>query len=99
MLHISVAGATGSKFTTSGAINSGVPNRTFKSPVGLYFLASPKSIIDKDVNEGCVDIGGILGHYCLSLGIVCQFISWSLLFKLGHCLSVHFQALCIPLYL
>lgn len=45
MLHISVAGATVSKFTTSGAINSGVPNKTFKSPAGLYFLASPKSII------------------------------------------------------
>ena len=44
MLHISVAGATGSKFTTSGAINSGVPNRTFKSPVGLYFLPTKLGI-------------------------------------------------------
>ena len=42
---MSVAGDAGSKFTTSGAMNSGVPNRILKSPPGEYFLANPKSII------------------------------------------------------
>lgn len=45
ILHISVAGEAGSKFTTSGAINSGVPNRIRRSPVGSNFRAKPKSMI------------------------------------------------------
>lgn len=45
MLHMSVAGDAGSKFTTSGAMNSGVPNRIRRSPEGSNFRAKPKSMI------------------------------------------------------
>lgn len=43
--HISVANVIASKFTTSGATNSGVPNRTCSFVDGSYSRASPKSMI------------------------------------------------------
>ncbi len=43
--HISVPYPTRSKLITSGATNSGVPNKTFNCLVGSNFLAKPKSII------------------------------------------------------
>ena len=44
-LHISVLNAIGSYCTTSGAMNSGVPNNTRNSFLGSYSRAKPKSII------------------------------------------------------
>ena len=43
--HMSVAYPIGSKPTTSGATNSGVPNKTCNFFIGSNFRASPKSII------------------------------------------------------
>ena len=45
MAHISVAKEMGSKLTTSGATNSGVPNKTCNFLWGSCMRASPKSII------------------------------------------------------
>lgn len=45
MDHISVPNPIWSKFTTSGATNSGVPNKICNFLVGSNFLARPKSII------------------------------------------------------
>ena len=45
MLQTSVPFPSGSKFTTSGATNSGVPNIIFRGVFGVYLLAKPKSII------------------------------------------------------
>ena len=45
MLQMSVPLPRGSKLTTSGATNSGVPNIIFKGVFGVYLLAKPKSII------------------------------------------------------
>lgn len=42
---MSVPNPTRSKLITSGATNSGVPNKTFNCFVGSNFLARPKSII------------------------------------------------------
>lgn len=42
---MSVPNPIASKFTTSGATNSGVPNNTWSLLSGLNFLAKPKSII------------------------------------------------------
>ena len=43
--HISVAKDIGSKLTTSGATNSGVPNKTCSFLWGSWMRARPKSII------------------------------------------------------
>lgn len=43
--HISVPKPISSKFTTSGATNSGVPKSTCNFLPASIFLASPKSII------------------------------------------------------
>ena len=43
--HISVAYPIGSKLTTSGATNSGVPNKIWSFFIGSNFRANPKSII------------------------------------------------------
>jgi hypothetical protein len=43
--HISVEYDIGSKLTTSGATNSGVPNKTCNFLCGSCFLANPKSMI------------------------------------------------------
>ena len=43
--HMSVAKEMGSKLTTSGATNSGVPNKTCNFLWGSWIRASPKSII------------------------------------------------------
>lgn len=45
ILHMSVPKPIWSKFTTSGATNSGVPNRTCNFFFGSYSLARPKSMI------------------------------------------------------
>lgn len=45
MLHISVPKLIGSKLTTSGATNSGVPNKTCNFFLGSYLRAKPKSQI------------------------------------------------------
>lgn len=44
-LHMSVAYVIASKLTTSGATNSGVPNKTCNFVDGSYSRASPKSMI------------------------------------------------------
>ena len=43
--HMSVGYPIGSKATTSGATNSGVPNRTCSFLIGSNLRASPKSMI------------------------------------------------------
>lgn len=45
MLQMSVEKSMGSYWTTSGAMNSGVPNITLVSTFGSNSLAKPKSII------------------------------------------------------